>query len=137
MKNDPRSHRLFHASQAEVAEFMGVDRGTIRNWTKAGMPYVNNGQGKPAEYDASIALYWWASMIQRNNIDLPDMSPCRRLAVARVFSDRDCDTRERKQSRAEFPECFRKMVSAYFSKAEIEDAISYANAVFDVTFLAM
>jgi hypothetical protein len=134
MKTLRKSHKLFHASQNEVAQFMDVDRGTIRNWANGGMPYTDNGSGKPAEYDASIVFYWWASHIHRNHYKLPETTPCRRLAVARAFVDRCDDAREQRLSREEFPDCFRLMVGKIYPKAEIEQAIAYAEAVFDMTF---
>ena|ERR1700722_2784500 len=129
-----KSHPLFHASQQQVAELMGVDRTTVRAWTKSGMPFINHGPGKSSEYDTSIVLYWYASVIQRNSRPLPDMSPCRRLAVARALADRNDDPREERLNRSEFPECFRDMAAGFFKPREIEEAISYAAAIFDMTF---
>jgi integrase len=92
-----------------------------------------------AERDALLAqcdksewapLGWWMSMMQRNHYPLPDMSPCRRLAVARAFADRNDDAKEQRISRSEFPVCFREMVEGLFGKTEIEDAIAYATATF-------
>lgn len=134
MKKSDRNHPLFHASQQEVAQFMDVDRTTIRAWTKGGMPYKAGGRGATGEYDAGIVFYWWASLIHRNKYTLPKMSPCRQLAVARAFVDRNDDQKEERLSRSEFPECFRKMVAGHFQKNEIEQAIAYAEGIFDITF---
>jgi len=45
-------------SQAELAEILGVDRTTIRNYQTAGMPYLPAGRGRSAEYIAPLSIHW-------------------------------------------------------------------------------
>ena len=45
-------------TQSEFASVMGVDRGTVKNWQTAGLPYRKTGRGKAAEYPAPLCVLW-------------------------------------------------------------------------------
>ncbi len=63
-----RTRRLKLKTQAELAEFFGVNRSTIRDWTIAGMP------GRPGCYDLGAIIRWlftfgpWRSEQARDDI---------------------------------------------------------------------
>ena len=45
-------------NQNELAYSFGVDRTTITEYQRQGMPYKKGGRGNENAYDASICLYW-------------------------------------------------------------------------------
>ncbi|MEN0581912.1 hypothetical protein AAIG39_23345 [Phytobacter palmae] len=50
--------KVFFVSQQEVAEHFGVNRTTIRAWTKQGMPYLEADRGKPGGYHIGHVMWW-------------------------------------------------------------------------------
>lgn len=50
--------RDFFVSQQDIAEHFGVNRTTIRIWTKQGMPYLEADRGKPGGYHIGHVLWW-------------------------------------------------------------------------------
>jgi len=54
---------LRHLMQKQVAELFGVDRLTIRNWTKQhGCPRCTSGN-----YDLYAVIQWWTKYLNRKN----------------------------------------------------------------------
>lgn len=52
---------FMNLTQTELAEIIGVDRTTIRNWTNKGMPYTPpEGKGQPGSYCGPLCINWWA-----------------------------------------------------------------------------
>lgn len=49
-------------SQTDVANHFGVDRTTVRAWQQKGLPYTDNGKGKPATFSPSLTAKWRLGM---------------------------------------------------------------------------
>lgn len=45
-------------NQGDLADLLGVDRGTVHALQRQGMPYTPGGRGKPNTYDAPVCMYW-------------------------------------------------------------------------------
>ncbi len=41
-----------------MAQAFGVDRSTIHAWQRRGLPYIDNGKGKPSAYVPPLVLRW-------------------------------------------------------------------------------
>ena len=49
-----------YISQHELAQIIGVNRTTITEWQRQGLPYEPQGRGKENRYIAPVAINWWA-----------------------------------------------------------------------------
>ena len=52
------SEKEFFLSQQEIADQFGVDRTTVRAWTKRGLPFIEGDKGKPGRYQLGHVLFW-------------------------------------------------------------------------------
>lgn len=110
-----------HFSQTDIAAILGVDRTTVRAWTKAGMPYAEpTTRGKEAEFSLPVALYWSVWLKVSAICGWPELDPLHALALARAYSERDG-----------FLESFPAMVGEYFDQGKIRDAMHYAIGFLD------
>lgn len=49
---------LENLNQGQVASLFGVDRATINQWQKIGLPYIAGTQGKPSRYITPLVVRW-------------------------------------------------------------------------------
>ena len=53
-------------NQGEVAQAFGVDRSTIHAWQRRGLPYIDNGKGKPSAYVPPLVFGGaWPTMLPK------------------------------------------------------------------------
>jgi len=56
--NKAGSYHLLELTQTEMAEWFGVDRTTVTQYQRDGMPFIRGGRGKANLYDAFVCLLW-------------------------------------------------------------------------------
>lgn len=76
-------------SQADLAQFMGVDRTTIRAWTVLGMPYKKPAaKGAKAGFCSSICIHWKIGH-RITESRRGDFSPLQKVAIGWYSGFRD------------------------------------------------
>ncbi|EME8414992.1 hypothetical protein [Klebsiella quasipneumoniae] len=79
--------RNFFVSQQDIAEHFGVNRTTIRTWTKQGMPYLEADRGKPGGYHIGHVLWWSMGKRRFEEIEFRgDTSALEKIMFARLIS---------------------------------------------------
>jgi phage terminase Nu1 subunit (DNA packaging protein) len=82
-------------SQAELSQLLGVDRTTIRSWTRHGLPYREpETKGGKGSYCASICIHWRAGhkFAEARGVEI---SPLHKVAIGwYAGNDRDTLTKE-------------------------------------------
>jgi hypothetical protein len=75
----------FHnLSQADLSKLLGIDRTTVRSWTRQGMPYAKpKTRGGKGRYCASICIHWRAGHQFNERSALKDLqfSPLEKVAI--------------------------------------------------------
>jgi phage terminase Nu1 subunit (DNA packaging protein) len=125
---------LQRISQAELAQFLDVDRGTVRAWTLHGMPYrAPAGKGLEGTYSGSIALYWMLANKNRKAEQWPErLTPLQTIAFAYVhLTDDGDDARPTSVRRSEAKALFPNLAAEFYSKDEHLEALNYAFGFFD------
>jgi len=61
-------------NQSEIAASFDVDRTTVNQWQKLGMPYKPGGRGKPNRYNAGQVIHWYGGRIycEKKNLTIKD-----------------------------------------------------------------
>ena len=63
-----------YISQHELAQIIGVNRTTITEWQRQGLPYEPQGRGKENRYIAPVVINWWAGrrLIEQMGLKITD-----------------------------------------------------------------
>lgn len=82
------SMKDFFVNQQEIAEHFGVNRTTVRAWTKRGLPYLEADQGKPGRYHIGHTLWWVLGGNHLERIGFKEsVSGLDRIMLARIMSN--------------------------------------------------
>lgn len=71
-------------TQAQLARLLGVDRTTITQAQREGLPYQPASRGRSARYNATVALYWVAGRGIARRDDLTGYRPLELVLLGSV-----------------------------------------------------
>jgi hypothetical protein len=114
LKTDPPT-----ANQADLAKMIGVDRTTVRNYTKAGLPFVPGGRGKQNRYVIPVAINWVSGYQAARENGLPMMSPLELILFGYTTAFRNSSLHEYRSAAAGIAE------KAGATSAEFDEAIGF------------
>ncbi|AYN28651.1 hypothetical protein D8682_17715 [Buttiauxella sp. 3AFRM03] len=79
----------FLVSQQELADNFGVDRTTIRAWTKQGLPCIEGDRGKSHQYHPGITMWWRVGAQYAEKMKLRNLTGVQCIALGREYADID------------------------------------------------
>lgn len=79
----------FLVSQQELATIFGVNRTTVRAWTKQGLPCLEGDKGKPHMYHPGIAMWWRKGRQYAGVLCTSELSALQQIALARAYIEDD------------------------------------------------
>ena len=106
-------------NQADLAQMVGVDRTTVRNYTKAGLPFVPGGRGKENRYIVPLCIHWIAGYQAARANGLPMMQPLELILFGYSTAFRNASLHEYRSAAAGIAE------KAGATPAEFEQAVGF------------
>lgn len=82
-------YHLLELNQTEIAGWFDVDRTTITQWQRDGMPYISHGKGKPNSYDAYLCSLWEIGRGAAKKRKLPRQPTLTYILMAWLCAERD------------------------------------------------
>lgn len=82
--------KSLECSQAELADLAGVDRTTIRNYQKHGLPHApQRGKGQECKYVMPVAIHWIGAYGYLRRLHKPSLKPLEMVLLGHALGN--CD----------------------------------------------